>query len=319
VPYAPLTIVIPTTGTPDLIEPLLEDLNAQTLRPRSVHVVVNNRRGSVRARRWHMQPGIDVSFLSPSYYFTKGVNVALRGVRTKYVAIANDDIRLPSTWTEAVTEALDGHPQYGSIASRVRSLRYPGLLDCCGDSLYTSGHATNNGWRMPLDAWMHECEVFSASGCLATYHTSDVRRAGCFDEHFVAYMEDVDLGFRLQLLGRPCLYAPTAEASHVGGATRRTHTRAARLVERNSLLTVIKNFPSRLLRSAMRELLCGQLRPCSFEGHRSFAAWGWGKRSALAMLPHAMEMRSCIQRSRVVSDHYVESLLRRGRPLVCHL
>jgi GT2 family glycosyltransferase len=188
-----------------LVELLLEDLKAQTVRPQSIHVIVNNAHAGLPPRPWHRaEPGrVEVDFLTPGHYFAKGVNVALRQVRTEYVAVVNDDVRLQPTWLEAVMEGLVQHPEYGSIASRVVSLRHPGLLDSCGDSAYLSGWATANAWLEPDDGWTEAREVFSASGCLATYRTADILRAGLFDETFVAYMEDVDLGFRMQLLGRP--------------------------------------------------------------------------------------------------------------------
>lgn len=316
---APITVIIPTSGTSRVIEPLLDDLEAQTIKPELVHVIVNNHASEVNRFLSFRRPKTTVSILSPRHYFTKGVNVALREASTRYVAIVNDDIRLTHTWVETAGTALDLHPQYGSLASRVLSLRFPGLIDSCGDSLYTSGQATNNGWHEPATLWKEPEEVFAASGCLAVYHTADVVRAGFLDEDYVAYMEDVDLGFRLQLLGRPCLYWPAAEASHIGGATRRSATGAARLVERNTLITLLKNFPTSLLRGALRDISIGHLRPCSFEGHRSLTAWSWGKLSAAGHMSRTLKKRRYIQASRAVSDAYVRSILKQGSPPICHL
>ncbi len=316
---APITIIIPTSGRSQVIEPLLHDLRAQTIPPEMVHIVVNNHRDTLRRNDWDKAYRATVSYLSPRHYFTRGVNVALRQVNTRYVAVVNDDIRLANSWIEASVNALDQHPQYGSLASRVTSLRFPDLLDCCGDSLYTSGLATNNGWRESIATWNDPCEVFSTSGCLATYRTADIRCAGFLDDDYVAYMEDVDLGFRLQLLGRPCLYWPLAEAGHIGGATRKGPARAARLVERNSLITIVKNFPTSLVRRALIDILAGHLSPCSFEGNQSFAAWSWGKLSAAWHLNGALRKRGPIQLSRSVSDDYIHAIVRKGHPSICHL
>ncbi len=282
-------------------------------------MVVNNERSAVPDRRWHRDPKIQVSFLDRSHYYARGVNFALRRVRTQYVAIINDDVRLSRTWTEAMMEALVRHPQYGSFASRVTSLRDPSVLDSCGDSLHLCGRATANGWLEPADSWTQPREVFSASGCLATYRTEDLRRAGFLDERFIAYMEDVDTGFRLQLLGRPCLFWPAAEAGHFGGGTRKGASFAARLAERNSILTMVKNFPGTLFSDAVGEVLSAHLRPCDFEGERSWGSWREGKMAAAACLGHAFRERRSIQATRRVSDSYVKSILERGRPSRCHL
>lgn len=318
---APLTVVIPTSGLTPYIELLLDDLRAQTVGPESVHIVVNNTASAVPKGSWCKERSsrVSVSFLTRDHYYAKGVNVALARVETKYVSVINDDVRLQPTWIEAVMEGLERNPQYGSIASRVISLRDESLLDSCGDSIHMSGRATANGWLDPIEMWTVPQEVFSTSGCLATYHMEDVRRAGYLDESFVAYMEDVDLGFRLQLLGRPCLFWPMAEAGHIGGATRKTPHLAAHLAERNSILTVAKNMPIELAPVAFPEFVRGHIGPCSFEGFRSWPAWRSGWASALRVAPRLARKRCDIQKSRRVSTDYLRSIIKLGQPEVCHL
>jgi GT2 family glycosyltransferase len=317
---ASLTIVIPTSGASPHIEALIEDLASQTVAAEAVHVVVNDSEPVALPQRWqHGATVANVSYLSRGHYYAKGVNFALRRVETKYVAVINDDVRLQPTWVEAIVEGFAHHPGYGSLASRVVSLRDESVLDSCGDSLYLCGRASANGWLEPVTGWRDPCEVFSTAGCVAAYRVSDLRRAGFLDESFVAYMEDVDLGFRLQLLGRPCLYWPAAEAGHIGGATRKTPRYAARLAERNSILTVVKNMPGGLLPAALPDFIAGHSSPCSFEGWRSWSAWRRGGFSAACALPDALAKRREVQASRRVSNPYIRSILKPGRPSVCHL
>lgn len=316
---APITVVIPTSGAGDFGDELIEDLRDQSTQAEAVHVVVNNRRSDVAERGWHSDPDVRVTFLDRDHYYAKGVNIALDDVLTEYVAVINDDVRLSGTWVEAITEGFSRYPDYGSLASRVTSLRDPAVLDSCGDSLHLCGRATANGWLESTDHWTAPQEVFSASGCVAAYRTADLRLAGPLDERFVAYMEDVDLGFRLQLLGRPCLFWPGAEAAHVGGGTRKKARFAARLAERNAVLTVLKNFPGPLLRDVGAEVLTAHLQPCAFEGERSWATWRAGKLSAARHLAHALGERQRVQRARRVSVAYIRSILKEGRPRRCHL
>jgi GT2 family glycosyltransferase len=314
-----MTVVIPTSGTSALLDLLLEDLRSQTVQPELVHVVVNNERADLNGRRWDHSPRGMVTYLNRGHYYAKGVNVALRQLHTEYVAVINDDVRLLPTWVEAIMAAVSQHPKFGSFASRVISLRDESRLDSCGDSLYLSGRATANGWLEPLDCWTDPCEVFSASGCLATYRVADIARAGLLDEDFTAYMEDVDLGFRLQLLDRRCLYWPYAEAAHVGGATRKTPRLAARLAERNSVLTMVKNMPCAVAATAASDFIQGHCSPCSFEGYRSWSAWCSGKASSFRGLRAALRKRDGIQANRSASDAYIQSIIKPGSPDRCHL
>ena len=52
---------------------------------------------------------------------------------------------------------------------------------------------------------------------LSTMHRHS-RRSVDFDEDFFCYLEDVDLGFRLRLLGERCVQVRRAEVLHVGSA-----------------------------------------------------------------------------------------------------
>lgn len=316
---APLTILIPTAGTTSYIDALLTDILRQTMVPSAVSVLVNNCRADVPPRTWHRQAGVDVTFLSHHHYFAKGINIGLRSTLTTYVTIVNDDVRLASTWIEAIMDGFTKNPDYSSLASRVTSLRYPGRLDSCGDTLHLCGRATNNGWQQSTATWTDAREVFSPSGSLGTYRRKDIAEAGYLDDRFIAYMEDVDLGFRLQLLGYPCLFWPDAEAAHIGGATRRSSRFSARLTERNSVLTLVKNLPSSLWIQALPEIVRTHARPCSYEGHQSWLSWSLGKLGATTSFAHAKRARRHIQATRRVSDEHVASLLAPGSPDTCHL
>jgi hypothetical protein len=69
---------------------------------------------------------------------------------------------------------------------------------------------------------------------------------GGFDPAFFAYFEDVDLGWRLWVLGHKVVYAPGAVVRHIGGSTgtRQPAYRRYTLWECNSLATVLKNYES---------------------------------------------------------------------------
>ena len=88
-------------------------------------------------------------------------------------------------------------------------------------------------------------EIFAPCAAAALYRRAAFLEAGGFDEHFFCYMEDVDLGFRLRLLGYRCGYAPAAIVHHVGSGT--TGARSPFTVyhgHRNLVWTYVKNMPT---------------------------------------------------------------------------
>lgn len=55
-------------------------------------------------------------------------------------------------------------------------------------------------------------EIFAPCAAAALYRRSVLQQLGGFDEHYFCYMEDVDLGFRLRLLGHSALRAASGRA-----------------------------------------------------------------------------------------------------------
>jgi GT2 family glycosyltransferase len=166
------------------------------------------------------------------------------------VALLNPDAFPEPQWLASLVLAADAHPEDGSFASRLMVADSNHLLDGAGDVFHASGLVWRHGHRQPLDQVIDaliERPVFAACAAAALYRRDDWQRTGGFDERYFCYAEDVDLGFRMQLIGRTCRYVPEAVVHHVGSAT--TGAGSAFSVYhgyRNLEWTYIKNMPSRL-------------------------------------------------------------------------
>jgi GT2 family glycosyltransferase len=106
-------------------------------------------------------------------------------------------------------------------------------------------------WRrnygLPATALNEPQEVFSACGAAAMFARRDFLDAGGFDDTYFAYLEDVDLGFRLRLAGARCFYLPQAVVHHVGSAsTGRRSDFAIYHGYRNMIWTFVKDMPAPL-------------------------------------------------------------------------
>jgi GT2 family glycosyltransferase len=84
--------------------------------------------------------------------------------------------------------------------------------------------------------------VFWASGAALVIKQSAFHAAGGFDAVFFAHQEEIDLCWRLQLLGYQIFCCPQAEVYHVGGGTLpRGNSRKTFLNFRNNLIMLAKN------------------------------------------------------------------------------
>ncbi|MEJ7893779.1 MAG: glycosyltransferase family 2 protein [Solirubrobacteraceae bacterium] len=229
------------------IGPAIESILAQT-HP-DFHVVLvddasTDGSAAYAAERW---PQITVHALPANVGVTAAMNRGLAAARHgEFVALLNNDLELDPEWLRRATAALEADPGLASVSGKM--LRYDdrSTIDAAGDQLLPSGVALNRG-AGETDAGQYDerAEVFSACAGAALYRRSALEQVGGFDEDLVAYLEDVDWGFRARLQGWRALYVPEAVAFHMGGATTsRRKGFFARLQRRNHLIVMIKNVPA---------------------------------------------------------------------------
>ena len=72
---------------------------------------------------------------------------------------------------------------------------------------------------------------------------------GRLDEEFFAYLDDLDLALRAQLLGYTGIYLPDAVAYHIGSATLGDvlHPRIVEYLTRNQIYLLAKDYPRSVL------------------------------------------------------------------------
>jgi GT2 family glycosyltransferase len=231
------------------------------------------------------------------------------------LALLNPDAFPHADWLERFLAAAQRQPEYNFFGCRMLDANDPTRLDGVGDIYHASGlpwregHGCANGpgYDVPM-------EIFSPCAAAALYRTRDVIDAGLFDEDFFCYSEDVDLGFRLRLLGGRSLYVPDAIVEHIGSGI--TGTRSDFQLyhgHRNLAWTYVKNMPGWLfwfylpyhlvlnLYSLVAFTLRGQGR----------ALWR-AKRDAVKGLGRAWSKRRDIQARRTTAPRDLRRVMRLG-------
>ncbi len=176
--------------------------------------------------------------------FAGGNNFAVQQARAATLVLLNADAFPRADWLEAIQQGVSRHP--GSFFTcRQRMAGDERRLDGSGDIYHASGMAWRRDYGMlePVPP-RPEGEVFSACGATAVYPRAAFLQAGGFDEDYFSYVEDVDLGFRLRLLGLRCIYLPQAQVVHVGSAsTSRRSDLVSYYGHRNLVWTYLKDMP----------------------------------------------------------------------------
>ena len=191
----------------------------------------------------------------------------------------------------------------------------PEIIDGTGDVYHVSGLAWPRE-RGYLVSWAHlqPGEVFSACAAAALYSRQAFLEASGFDERYSSHHEDVDLGFRLRLMGHRCLYVPTAVVRHIGSASYGFESDlTVYQVQRNLIWTYVKDMPGGLFWRYLPAHLAANLIFMIYYTLRGKAGPVWrSKLAALSGLPEALRSRKIIQSRRSVILDDIDRAMEHG-------
>jgi N-acetylglucosaminyl-diphospho-decaprenol L-rhamnosyltransferase len=151
--------------------------------------------------------------------FAAGVNRGVAAARGRWIALINPDAFAEPDWLGRLMAAAAAHPQVRCFASRQLMAEDPSRLDGLGDVMSAAGFPFRGGYGGPDPGPAAVGEVFSACGGAMLIARDLFLAMGGFDERLFCYCEDVDLGYRLRLIGEPTLLVPDAVVRHVGSAS----------------------------------------------------------------------------------------------------
>jgi GT2 family glycosyltransferase len=315
-------LVIVTYQARSHIVRCLEAVAGQSLRPERIVLVDNaSTDGTLDAAREaaaRLDLPIEVIALECNEGFARANNRAVAALDgCEGVALLNPDAFPEPGWLAALVAAARAHPEAGSFASCLLASDRSGVLDGAGDAYHASGLAWRYGHARPLgevSGARQARPVFSACAAAALYRRSDWVRAGGFDERYFCYMEDVDLGFRLQLLGRGCVYQPEARAVHVGSAASGVGSPfSVYHGHRNLEWTFVKNMPGGLF---WRHLPAHLVMSLASVVWFTMRGRGWSivraKWDAMLHLGAVVADRRRVQRERIVTPEAIGALFDRS-------
>lgn len=250
--------------------------------------------------------------------FAAANNIALQHLSdVDLIFTLNPDAFVEAGCINALLTEAQNNPEYDSFACRM--MADANTLDGAGDSYHISGLVWRHLHHRQLNEQaLQSREVFSACAGAALYRKAALDEVGGFDENFFCYVEDVDLGYRLRLAGKRCLYLPNAVVKHLGSAISSQYPGFATYHgHRNLVWAMLKNTPGPLLILVLPAHLIMSL--CLLGVFVLLGDWRTylrAKRDALKGLSRVWMQRKEIQRARRASSwyllkHYTYSLIRK--------
>ena len=217
-------------------------------------IVVDNASGDGSVERIAKEhPEVEVLALDQNRGFGAGCNAGAEVATGQYLAFLNNDARPDPEWVAAATAVLDRDGSVACVASKV--LDWDGeLVDFVDAGLGFYGHGFKvHAGEPDSPAYDREADVLFASGAAMVARASTFREVGGFDERYFLFFEDVDLGWRLWLLGHRVRYVPASLTFHRHHRSMGALGPAQEefLLERNALFTIFKNYDDDNLRLSL--------------------------------------------------------------------
>jgi GT2 family glycosyltransferase len=252
--------------------------------------------------------------------FAIGNNKGVEKAKGKYIYLHNTDAVLTKDGLAKMVAVFEKSDRIGSLQPMIRLLNNSDTIDSCGsfwtDSTFLYHFGNIKSYKRAL--YNRPMKVFSNLGASMMIRKSLISDIGLFDEAFWNYYEETDFCHRVWLSGYEVWYYPVAVCFHAKGGTAIIHNQAYIQYHnyKNKLRSFLKNYSGLYLLYILPVFL-GFLLVLSgislFQGKFDYfityykAIW-WN----VLHLPDTLSRRKQVQKIRIKSDWYINSVVKRN-------
>lgn len=200
--------------------------------------------GSVAFTQSHY-PQVKIVQNETNLGFAPANNRGAREARGQYVVFLNNDMAVEPGLIKGFVEAIHSYPN--AVCAGAKILNWDGSqFDFAGAGAHFIGYAYQEDLGKPFDPARHaEAKpILYACGGAMCIERQVFLEVGGFDEDYFIYYEDLDLGWRLWVLGYDIVFAPRAVAKHRHHGTMDGFSKYRKrvLYQRNVLSSALKNY-----------------------------------------------------------------------------
>ena len=206
-------------------------------------------------------PEVQTIVLDQNYGFADGYNRALKQVEAEYYVLLNSDVEVTHHWLEPLVEYMDVHEEVAACQPKLLSYVDKGKFEYAGAS---GGYIDHYGYPFCRGRLFDSVEndngqydyatsVLWATGACLFIRSKDYWLADGLDSRYFAHNEEIDLCWRLHIMGRQVVCLPDSVVYHLGGGTLpKGNPQKTFLNFRNNLTMLYKCLPEDELKHVMR-------------------------------------------------------------------
>lgn len=241
-----------------------------------------------------------------------GNNIGIREARGEYVVLLNNDVFVTKGWLRALLEACSRHVEGGFFQPKILLADRGRIINSAGNMIHLAGFGLCRGiGEHDRGQYDQETRIGFGSGACLLARRKALEEVGLLDPVYFAFNEDTDWGWRAALCGWGSIYVPSSVVYHKLGYSWGVSLsrRKFYFLERNRVLTILKNYSSRSLTILLPLLIFSELSVLAFsilqgllgEKVKSYV-------DVLRLRRHLIVQRHFTQKRRRVSDKSVAGL-----------
>lgn len=188
--------------------------------------------------------------------YAGGYNEGLKKIKADLFCLLNSDVEVTPHWIPPIEKLFKENRNLAAVQPKILDFNQPNYFEYAGAG---GGFIDNFGypfcrgrvfWTLEKDQGQYNDtrSIFWASGACMFVRAQDFNQFGGFDEDYFAHMEEIDLCWRFHNAGKDVFYCGESSVYHVGGGTLNKNSPQKTFLNfRNSLCTLVKNLPKRML------------------------------------------------------------------------
>ena len=193
-------------------------------------------------------PFIDIFSLNVNSGFAKivnnGINYCIEKYGPSYIAILNNDIKADQFWLENCIKTIKSSDNNAAVASNMLFYHNSDTINSQGGKFTFNGYGFDINYNKKVNDILKVQRYVLASCWGATLiKVSLLEKIGNLDESYYAYFEDLDWGYRANLLGYKIIFEEKAIIYHKGSAFwKNFHYKKNCLCIKNSIYIILKHY-----------------------------------------------------------------------------
>lgn len=180
--------------------------------------------------------------------FAGGCNLASKDAKSPWLIMLNPDAQPLPNWLAEIKIGISKY-NVSMFGSTQIMGDMPDLLDGFGDVWSLFGYCWRGAYGQPIETLPNEDRrVLTPCAAASVYKREFFEKLGGFDDAYFCYLEDVDLGLRMQAIGSDCIQLRKAKVIHIGGSSQDPLSDFALMQStKNTPRLIIKNAPTLIL------------------------------------------------------------------------